>query len=308
MDNYSRKEHFIIPHLEHRRHLPELENLQHQIDKELRSISLDGAGEFKFATKICCHTTADIISELNIAILQSLRIGSYSAAEALSRSSLENSINLILFSQDPTTSRPKSILLNYLKTSKMRAQKWHRYAKENNNVESIERSINFQQSLDAMKGLFEELDSKTVKGWPDAYSRFRDAGFEHFYHILFAPASDSIHGFSNDIFNRFLGEKLPVSEEERREYFEGQLAEKISFAYYLATNSILFFCAAVSYIADRAENEKASEILQLVAQTLETMILEHEVLTKTCLDTLNPAKDSLKGSSKSPLEKSKFTP
>ena len=294
MDNYNRKENFTKLHLEHKRHLPELEKLQYQIDEILHGISLDEAGSFKFISKVCCYTTADIIADLNIAIIQSLKIGSYSAAEALSRSSLENSINLILFSQDPTTSRPKSILLNYLKTSKVRAHKWHRYAKESNNVESIERASNFEQSLDVMKSLFGDLDPKTVKGWPDAYSRFRDAGFEHFYHILFAPASDSIHGFSNDIFNRFLGEKLPVSEEERTEYFEGQLAEKISFAYYLATNSILFFCVAASHIADRAENEDASEKFQIIGKVLGVMIEEHEALTKTCLESLAPVKECLK--------------
>jgi len=294
VDNYNRKELFTKPHLEHKRHLPELEKLQYQIDEILHSISLDGVGTFKFVSKVCCYTTADIIADLNIGILQSLKIGSYSAAEALSRSSLENSINLILFSKDPTSSRPKSILLNYLKTSKIRAQKWHRYAKESNNVESIERSSDFEQSLDVMKNLFGDLDPKNVKGWPDAYSRFRDAGYEHFYHILFAPASDSIHGFSNDIFNRFLGEKLPVSEEERNEYFEGQLAEKISFAYYLATHSILFFCVAASHIADRAENEEASEKFQIIGKALEVMIVEHETLTKSCLDSLAPAKESLK--------------
>lgn len=286
MDNYNRQEYFTKPHLEHKRHLPELEKLQYQIDEVLHGISLDGAGAFKFVSKVCCYTTADIIADLNIAIIQSLKIGSYSAAEALSRSSLENSINLILFSQDPTSSRPKSILLNYLKTSKIRAHKWHRYAKESNNIESIERSSDFEQSLDVMKSLFGDLDPKTVKGWPDAYSRFRDAGFEHFYHILFAPASDSIHGFSNDIFNRFLGEKLPVSEEERKEYLEGQFAEKISFAYYLATHSILFFCVAASHIADRAENEEASEKFQTIGKALEVMIVEHEALTKACLESI----------------------
>lgn len=292
MDSYNRQEHFTKPHLEHKRHLPALEQLQYQIDEVLHSVSLDEAGSFKFVSKVCCYTTADIISDLNLAILKSLKIGSYSAAEALSRSSLENSINLILFSKDPTSSRPKSILLNHLKTSKFRARKWHRYAKESNNVESIARSSDFEQSLDIMANLFGDLDPKIVKGWPDAYSRFRDAGYEHFYHILFAPASDSIHGFSNDIFNRVLGEALPISEEERNEYFEGQLAEKISFAYYLATHSILFFCAAASHIAERAEDEEASEKFHIIGKALETMLMEHETLTKTCLDRLAPAENS----------------
>jgi hypothetical protein len=91
-----------------------------------------------------------------------------------------------------------------------------------------------------------------------------------------------------------LGEKLPVSEEERKEYLEGQLAEKISFAYYLATNSILFFCVAASHISDRAENEEASEKLQIIGGALQVMIVEHEALTKACLESLAPTKECLK--------------
>ncbi|HHK5433929.1 TPA: DUF5677 domain-containing protein [Pseudomonas aeruginosa] len=289
MDHYNRRKHFTEPHLEHKRHLPALEQLQHKIDGALYSISLDGKGAFKFASKVCCYTTAGVISDLNRAILNSLKIDCYSAAEALSRTSLENSINLMLFGKDLTSDRPKSMLLNYFGTSKKRARSWRRHAEESKNTESIKRSREFDQSLDFMRGLFGDLDESKVKVWPSAYDRFKAAGYEHFYHILFAPASDSTHGFSNDIFNRFLGEMLPMSEKEREEYFESQQAEKISFAYYLATNSILFHCAAASHIAGRAEHEEALDELHIIGKVLETMLVEHETLTKNCLDRLPPA-------------------
>ncbi len=284
MKSFSQHEHFTQPHLEHKRHLPALEKQQRQIDEILHSVSLDDNGEFVFATKICCYTVASIISDLNRGILQCLKIESYSGAETLSRTSLENSINLIIFSKNKTSAKPKSIIVHYLKTSKIRAQKWLRYARENNDTESIKRSSEFSQWLDSLRGLFGDLETKEVKGWPDAYSRFKEAGYEHFYHILFAPASDSTHGFSNDIFNRFFGELLPVNETERQQLFDGQLAEKISFAYYLATFSILFYCAAASHIAERAENEEASKKIDTIAKCLQAMITEHETLTKACLE------------------------
>lgn len=290
MDSYNRRKHFTEPHLEHKRHLPTLEQLQHRIDDTLHGISLDEKGAFKFASKVCCYTTSGIISDLNRAILQSLKIDCYSAVEALSRTSLENSINLMIFSIDTTSDRPKSMLLNFFGTSKKRARSWLLYAEKSKNIESIKRSREFDQSLDSMRGLFGDLDDKKVKGWPNAYERFKDAGYEHFYHILFAPASDSTHGFSNDIFNRFLGEMLPMSEKERDEYFEGQQAEKISFAYYLATNSILFHCAAASHIAGRAEHDEALDKFHIIGKILEDMLVEHETLTKSCLDRLPPAK------------------
>jgi len=182
------------------------------------------------------------------------------------------------------------MLLNFFGTSKKRAKSWLRHAEESKNPESIKRSREFDQSLDFMKGLFGDLDDKKVKSWPNAYDRFKEAGYEHFYHILFAPASDSTHGFSNDIFNRFLGEMLPMSEKERDEYFEGQQAEKVSFAYYLATNAILFHCAAASHIAGRAEHDEALDKFHIIGKILEDMLVEHETLTKSCLDRLSPAK------------------
>lgn len=295
MENFNRREYFTKLHLEHKRHLPSLEQLQHRIDEVLYSVSLNEAGEFKFASRICCYTTAGIISELNRSILNSLKIDCYSAAEALSRTSLENSINLMLFSKDPTSDTPKSMLLNYFSTSKKRAKSWCAYAERSRNSETIKRSTDFDLSLDRMRGWFKDLDDK-VKPWPSAYDRFKAAGYEHFYHILFAPASDSTHGFSNDIFNRFLGEMVPLSGEERKEYFESQQAEKISFACYLATNSILFYCAAASHIARRAEHKEALENLQSIGKTLGAMLTEHETLTNNCLDgmplTSSPSHDN----------------
>ncbi len=63
---------------------------------------------------------------------------------------------------------PKSILLNYFARAKKGAQNWHRHALETNNAESIERSRDFDESLDVFRTLFGDLETKGVKGWPDA--------------------------------------------------------------------------------------------------------------------------------------------
>lgn len=102
MEQFDRREHLLKPHFAHMRHLHRLEQLQREIDSVLHSVTLDGLGDFVFATKVCCYTTAEIIEDVNRAILQYLKIGSYSAAESLSRTSLENSINLIFYIISPT--------------------------------------------------------------------------------------------------------------------------------------------------------------------------------------------------------------
>ncbi|WP_426619473.1 DUF5677 domain-containing protein [Pseudomonas rustica] len=290
MDSFNRKEDFTKPHLSHARHLPALESLQLQIEDTLHGINLNEAGGFTMPTRVCCYSIAEIIEDLNRAILQSLKVGSYSAAETLSRTSLENSINLIFINNDKTSNTAKSLFLNYFKTAKDRARKWHRYAVSNDNAESIERSAGFEQSLDLIRGLFADLDSGGVKGWPDAYSRFRDAGYEFGYHTLFAPASDSTHSFSNDIFNRFFVEAFPVSDEEKKDQLDGHFAEKVSFAFYLATHAIQFYCVAASHISDRAADESAGDKLNVIGKTIAEMLMEHESLTKNCLDMLASTK------------------
>jgi len=293
MDGFDREKHFTQPHLQHARHLPALEELQRHIEETLHKVSLTDMGDFKMPTRVCCYATAEIVEDLNRAMLQGLKIGSYSAAETLSRTSLENSINMIFFNKDFTSNTPKSLFLNYFNTAKERARKWNRYAVRSNDAESIERSSDFEQSLNLIRGMFGDLDSKGVKGWPDAYSRFRDTGYEYGYHVLFAPASDSTHSFSNDLFNRFFSEALPVSDEEKREQFDGHRAEKISFSFYLATNAIQFYCVAASHIADRAKDDEACDRFQIIGKALAEMLMEHENLTKSCLDILAPAREEI---------------
>lgn len=84
-----------------------------------------------------------------------------------------------------------------------------------------------------------------------------------------------------------------MNEEERSAYFEGQLAEKISFAYYLAAHSVLFYCVAAHHIADRAGDEEATDKLLIIVKALESIISEHEVLTTSCFDVLSAAKNRL---------------
>ena len=290
MDHFNRKEHFTKPHLEHVRHLPALEQLQHQIEEVLHSVSLDGAGEFKMATKVCCYAVGEIVADLNRAILQSLKIGSYSAAETLSRTSLENSINFILFSKDLTANTTKSIISYYFQRTHKRAESWYLYATNNNQPEGVEGSSGLMESIAFLKSLFGDLNTKGVKGWPNVFDRFKNSGYEFLYHQLFAPASDSTHSFSNDIFNRYLMEKLPGTDEEKEDRFEGQAAEKISFAFYLATHAVQLYCVAASYICDRARDDSAGDKLGIIAKILAKMLMEHETLTKNCLDRLASAK------------------
>lgn len=292
MDFVENPDHYTKDFIAHQRHLRELGEFQRKISETLYEVNLDEKGDFKLSTKVCCYKVANVVTDLNNGILQSLKIKSYSAAEALSRTSLENSINLILFSDDKSSARPKSFLLGYLNKTLDNARKWHKYGVNNDHADSAKRGLELEKSFLVLKSMFGDLEQGT-KGWPDAYSRFEQAGHALFYHVLFSSASDSTHGFGSDVFNQLLGELVPCQDDEKLTYFKRTKAEKISFAYYLATNAVLFYCAAASRIAARAEDLAAFDKFVIIASALESMLSEHEHLAITCLDSLAQARKRL---------------
>lgn len=300
MDYCNNPDHYTGQFLGHQRHLPSLEALQREVSSTLSGVDLDHRGDFSTVTKVCLYKVSEVIADLNRAILSSLGIGSYSAVEALSRTSVENSINLVLFADDFTTSRAKSVLLNYLNRSIDKAKKWRAYGKEKGDSQTMVRALELEEWLLDIKSRCADLEGGT-KGWPDAFRRFEDAGYGHFYHVIFAPASDSAHGFSNDIFNDFLGVFSLMEERERASYFERHRAEKISFAYYLATYAILFYCVAASHIAARAEETEAVERFLAISKELEEMLAEHQSLFDITQHSLAKAREALVKEEQSPV-------
>lgn len=133
--------------------------------------------------------------------------------------------------------------------------------------------------MDNISGVFKDINnSDAFPHWPDARSRFRIVGLEAFYHILFAQTSDSINGFSEDIFNSLLIDISPSGIDVKYALLNAKKAEKLSMAYYLTTNAVLFFCDAAHRVCCRSECEAEAAELDKVVIKLSGAIAIHESL------------------------------
>lgn len=271
---------FARRHEEHKDQLGVLVECQLRIYQVLRTVDLKAAGEYKFVSKVACYVMAENIDQINHGMLRSLEINCYSAVESLARVSIENSINLMYVTMDKDSRKPRSLIKSYLTSSRKRATHWLNYAKTIGDSKYLERAQVFSDHIDGLSGVFKDIDdSDAYSHWPDARSRFKCVGLEAFYHVLFAPTSDSVHGFSEDIFNNLLVELSDNDLEVKHAILNAQKAEKLSFAYYVTTNAILFFCDAAHRICCRSASEVQSEELERIALKLNNVIAIHEGLT-----------------------------
>jgi hypothetical protein len=266
-------------HEAHKDQLGVLKDCQRDIYRVLKTIDLKAAGEYKFISKVACYVMAENIDDINHGMLQSLEINCYSAVESLARVSIENSINLMYVIKDRDSLKPRSLIKSYLTSSSKRAVHWLNYAKTIDDAKYLERAKIFSDHMENITGIFKDINnSDAFPHWPDARSRFRSVGLEAFYHILFAPTSDSIHGFSEDIFNSLLIDLSPNEIDVKYALLKAQKAEKLSLAYYLTTNAVLFFCDAAHRICCRSECETEAAELDKVAIKLNNVIAVHESL------------------------------
>jgi hypothetical protein len=225
------------------------------------------------AKQIHCRHSLQAISEVTEAAVTVLTSGCWTAAEALSRIAIEHSVNMIYVLADSDGGRVRSLLKYYIDDSIRRANNWLKSSEQKNHANGIEAA---QLKLHYLQELKISNDSwyGVAKGWPDARRRFEETGLGHQYHVLFATASDSVHGLAEDVFNLVAVNKLP--EGVQSEGKDAISAERASFAVYLVTNSLLFYCEAVHYLADALGDVAAMEAVKRVGAKLRTVIDEHE--------------------------------
>lgn len=277
---------FTQQHNEHANQLDTLQSCQAEIFQAVTAIDLTTEGNLSLLPQIAVYTIVMNIHDLNRGILSCLQIRSYSAAESLARSSLENSINLLCIVNDLTSTRCRSLLKHYLGQTRKRAGHWLTFAQSQDDPKTLERSQGFVNHVAAMTKIFKDFEGKKpVPGWPDARARFKSVDMETLYHVLFAPASDSVHGFSEDIFNRTVTE-LAYKDEERLDAMHAATdAEKLSFAYYLGANAVGIFGEAIFHLASRMRRPDVEDTLTKIGDRIGAMISEHETVTDQYFDT-----------------------
>ncbi|SDA63383.1 hypothetical protein SAMN03159443_01903 [Pseudomonas sp. NFACC15-1] len=268
---------FSARHSEHKKHLPTLNSCLENIIKGANELQVGRDNPLPFILKVETETLLHVVTDLNSSLLLSLSNELYSSVEALSRIALENTINLMYINEDTDTKRGKSLLKSYLTSSWDRAEKWLDFAMLTKDENSEQRARAFFDNLKFAKDLLPLFRDPKVKGWSDARARFKAVGLESLYHILYAPTCNSVHSFSEDIYNNMLFEHTPP--ELQPEIFKSIEAEKTSFAYYLTTNAVLLYADAVLRLAIKLKNKDVEGSLLDARERLWSLINEHEALT-----------------------------
>jgi hypothetical protein len=203
------------------------------------------------------------IDEINDSIIANLESQRFSAAEALSRIALEHSINFIYVVGDPTNERAMSLLKQHFFGARERAKKWHSYLQSIKSKEGIEVAKARLHHLNITEEMIPGIQK--AKAWPDARRRFQATDFEHFYHDLFTPASDSVHTLGEDIFNLL---SANFDESENRHFtIKSVFSEKISFSVYVCASTLSFYIESIYqffiYVEDEAMQEKIAGLADL---------------------------------------------
>ncbi|NSX02773.1 hypothetical protein HTY53_03085 [Cupriavidus gilardii] len=188
---------------------------------------------------------------------------------------------MIYILEDKTTSRSRSFLSAYFDNAYVRAKKWNQYAIEKDDKDVIATSSDRMNLVQTMRGWVVGLDD--AEAWPDARRRLRLIGAEHFYHDVFAPASDSVHTLGEDAFNNWFFER--TNEECDPKLIRGVLhAEKGSYAIYMSTNALSFYTEIVRSLVGSAGNEEAHQHATSLIETLNTLLSEFTTLSTATVD------------------------
>lgn len=268
---------FSKQHLEHTNHLEKLDRHFSDIASNVKKMHVGSDNPLLFLIKVQAQSLLQILEDLNSSLISSLSKGLYSSVEALSRVAIENAVNLMYICDEEDAFRAKSLLKSYVTSSQDRAEKWLKFSISQNDGVAEERANTLIETLRGAKTFLTFFNDPNVKGWPDARARFRAINIEKLYHVLFAPSSNAVHGFSEDVYNQTYIEYVPA--QFRQEMFASYDAEKISFAYYLATNSILLYCEAAYRISLKLNREDMEEAFSVTRKEIFNLIGEHEELT-----------------------------
>ncbi|PJZ57455.1 DUF5677 domain-containing protein [Leptospira barantonii] len=214
------------------------------------------------------------ICEFDTQIINSLKNRHYSSAEAMSRISIEHSVNLQYILNTKTNDRVISLMKHYILGAKTKATKWKNDALRLDLKEAIphaEGKISlFNNYIDSNP----HIVSDKVAEWPDAKSRFRDIGQEYHYHIVYASASDSVHTLSEDIFNLITLNSYPKEIQEK--VFENIYYQRMSFAHYLSIYSLLYCCGSFVSFLEYLKNTDFHSRIEKFVKVLNQILEKHE--------------------------------
>ncbi|NML32767.1 DUF5677 domain-containing protein [Paraburkholderia antibiotica] len=228
-----------------------------------------------------CYTIISAIEEMVETTLICLSDQRFTTAEVLSRVILEHSVNLIYIISENPKYRARSFLRAHFENAHSRAKKWHEYAISQKNKNAIDDAAARMEYLQRIKKVVGGINN--AEAWPDARRRFQSIGAEHFYHDVFAPASDSIHTLGEDSFNNWISG--PMNKEYDHDLALAVVhAEKGSYAVYMSTNALAFYAEIVRNLIENSGNDQALQCALHLADSFSKLISDFTTLHTATID------------------------
>ncbi|RQO37233.1 hypothetical protein DBR37_03320 [Herminiimonas sp. KBW02] len=216
------------------------------------------------------------INELNATICHALSQKFSTPAEALSRVSIEMSVNLLFILAKTQHARSKGLLRACVEARKSRAKKWYKFAAGANLVTSMKAAEGLLQSTELIEKSITFSPNLPIAPWPsNSREKFKAVGKEEVYCTHFQSSSDSVHLLGEDILNSTIVEFIPTEDHARA--FALLDVEKFSFAIYLTIQAILCHCEAIHILLELiGSDEKLSQEVQQIANKIGELHSLHE--------------------------------
>lgn len=211
--------------------------------------------------------------ELFRSILLSIKDSNYSSVEALSRVSIEYSVNLIYIQEIEDDTKAKQFFGNYLKARKTKLYKWNKFNIEN----SLDSSFTQQQisELELIEKVMNESFNFSAFKWPNARERFKLCRLELEYLTLFSSASDSVHSGSEDNFN-YLQSLVIGDKELKKEIQKFNRLQEMSFAVYMSLSSLRFLLQAGMKLTDLNDIKSRYDKIEPIFLIIKKLLQEHD--------------------------------
>lgn len=274
-------EEFIAKHYGHLDQLPAIRETLDQFSKISQRLPIDTDPALSaLVQRLQVSHFLFTLEELNGVILKSAEAGSYTAAEALARVSIEVSANLLFVLGGESHGRAKGLIKHHLATSKSRVEKWSRFA-EKKNLQSVKLAADQQiRMFSNLEKQFVGLTNPPYEAWPDqSFKKFEAVGHEERYRTLFASSSDSIHLMGADILNLVLCNFEP--KDQQPALIRHIHSEKASFAVYLLLYSAIFQGECLYAVTQRVQTSAEDVVtIERGYAHLAEMLARHEADTK----------------------------
>ncbi|WP_374421384.1 DUF5677 domain-containing protein [Chromobacterium sp.] len=269
-------------HLEHIAALSKAVNI-------LSSIS-EGLDVNDMSRYVIPKVQVDYLLISSVEAINSLRICAeakhFSSVEALSRISIEMSVNLRLLISGDLRETSKAFARSYLKSKKRSAEKWLKLAEGVDDQESKHNANTVLAYLERWRNLIPWMKEDGKVKWPETVrDKFKAVEEEGMYLTVFASASDSVHSLSEDVFNRTC--MAIIHRDIPREYLAANNAEKASFAVYLYACAVTFYYNTIALLVDRydlnvdvGEVDGCSAILSEINKSHNAVFEEYELILK----------------------------